>query len=70
MQNLISHQTLYFQNFLLLGLDLNRVLQHGHMIFSVKKKSAHKEHHFCPILYLRLPERELGLNLAHKPLHV
>lgn len=36
--------------FLLLALDLNLVLQQGHMFSSVRKNIAHNEHHFCPIL--------------------
>ena len=31
---------------LLLALDLNLVLQHGHVLSSVKKKNAHSEHPF------------------------
>ena len=56
--------------FLLLGFDLNRVLQQGHIISSVIKKRAHNEHHFCPILYLRLLEKDSNLNREHNPLQV
>ena len=32
--------------FLHLGFDLSLVLQQGHEVSSVRKKNAHKEHHF------------------------
>ena len=61
---------LHISYFLLLGFDLSRVLQHGHIISLEKKNNAHKEHHFWPIIYLRLLENDSFLNLIHSPLHV
>ncbi len=37
---------------------------------SEKKNNEHNEHHFCPILYLRLLESDVGLNRSQIPLHV
>ncbi len=56
--------------FLLLGFDLNLVLQQGQVFSSVKKNNAHSEHHFCPILYRRLFVNVVDLILSHKPLHI
>ncbi|MCE2614857.1 MAG: hypothetical protein LVO36_03020, partial [Nitrosopumilus sp. (ex Thoosa mismalolli)] len=55
-------------SFLLLARDLNLVLQHGHVLSSVKKKNAHREHHFCPILYLKLFVNEVDFILSQIPL--
>ena len=48
-----NYHAVIFQNyilgssyFLLLGFDLNLVLQQGHEVSSVRKKNAHREHHF------------------------
>lgn len=58
---------LAFHFFLFLGLDLNRVLQQGHVISCVRKNREHNEHHFWPILYRRLFVKEVDLNLLHNP---
>ena len=72
-----NYHAVIFQNyilgssyFLLLGFDLNLVLQQGHDVSSVRKKNAHKEHHFCPILYLKLFVNEVDFKRSHKPLHI
>lgn len=66
----MQNQILGNFSFLLLALDLNLVLQHGHVCSSVKKKNAHSEHHFCPILYLKLLVKEVDFILSQTPLHV
>lgn len=68
--HLLCGGTLHTSCFLLLGFDLNFVLQQGQMYSVVKKNNAQREHHFCPILYLRLLDIESGLNLIHNPLQV
>ena len=67
----LSHvYILGISSLLLLGFDLNRVLQHGHVFSSVLKNNAQSEHHFCPILYRILFENVVDLKRPHKPLHI
>lgn len=54
---------------LLLGFDLNLILQQGHVFSLVIKNNAQSEHHFWPIWYLKLFVNEVGLNLLHNPVH-
>jgi len=68
--NILGVYILHKTCFLLLAFDLSLVLQHGHIMSNEKKNNAHKEHHFCPILYFKLLGNEMGLNLVHNPLHV
>jgi len=56
--------------FLLLGLDLNLVLQHWHKCSWVKKNNAQREHHFWPELYLKWFDNPLDFSLSQKPVHV
>lgn len=58
-----------FHDVLLLRFDLRRVLQHGQTYSLVKKNNAHREHHLCPDLYLRVLDIGSDFNLLHTPEH-
>ncbi|MFB5648285.1 MAG: hypothetical protein ACE5RM_02235, partial [Candidatus Nitrosomaritimum aestuariumsis] len=55
---------------LFFGFDLSLVLQHWQTKSSVSKNNAHNEHHFCPVLYLKLFDTPSGFCLSHNPRHV
>jgi len=59
-----------FHYVLLLRFDLSRVLQHEQIWSFVKKKNAHREHHFCPDEYLLALGIESDFSLVHIPEHV
>jgi len=54
--------------FLFLDFVLNKTLQQGHLLPVILKKRQHKEHLFCPDLYLEPLGILFPLRLSHTPL--
>jgi len=70
--HIIFFKVFYFKffvsHYLFLDFVLNKTLQQGHLLPAIVKKRQHKEHLFCPALYLEPLGILFPLRLSHIPL--